>query len=206
LRQSDYQRHLAEIKKQKEEYEAARKKFNEASEQFKITKAQYDEWDKLLKGRPEIYRQLLNAAKSPAQPKEIFEQAQGYTDQTVSEVRKELEELRAWRDSMEASKHRQAAIANLKAKYPDADEQAITEVIKGMTEGGLDGLLDTAYHSIKGRSLSPAQVADRIARGMEKNKGATLSEPGQQSNSGRKYKNTDEAMKAAYNDFGLATL
>ena len=204
LRQSDYTKKTQEIAQTRKQIEEERKKFSDEQKAFLEGKKRYDDWDKLLKTRPDIYQQLERAATSPPDPSVAYERAREYADGSVGELKKELEAIKSQLDAERTKKEMDSEIASLKEKYPDFDETEVMSRLEYLSDGKTGPLLELLHWAVKGQK-SPAQIEQKITDNLKKKSQAGMvpSSGAGTTTSNRNYKNTDEAREAAMREMGV---
>jgi vacuolar-type H+-ATPase subunit I/STV1 len=208
LRQSDYTRKTQEVAQTKKQIEEERKAHEEEKKQFAKIKQQYDEWDRLLKTRPDLYSQLERVASAPPDPSAIYDRSKGYVDEKYQTLEQQVAEMKAQLEKDRTQKELNDTFAEFKTKYEDFDEGPIMERLELLANGETKPLIDLLYWATKGQ-MSPekeAQIEEKIAGNLQKKKSAGLvSAKGTgPSPSKKNYRTLDEGRKAAYEDAGIA--
>jgi hypothetical protein len=208
LRQSDYNRKVNETVQTRKQIEDERKKFAEEQQQFSKTKQQYDEWDRLLKTRPDLYSQLERVATSPQDPASVFDRSKGYVDEKYTALEQQFNEMKGQLEKERTQKELDATFAKFKGKYEDFDEGPILERLEMLAGGETEPLIDALYWASKGQ-MTPAKEAaieEKIVGNLQKKKSAGMV-PGKGSGaapSKKTFKTLEEAQKAAFEDAGLS--
>jgi uncharacterized protein YeeX (DUF496 family) len=204
LRQSDYTKKTQEIAQNRKQIEDERKKFADEQKAFLGSRKQYDEWDRLLKTRPDIYQQLERAASSPADPSVAYDRAKEYADGTTQKLQERLETLEKRLEEDNTKKEIESTIGSLKEKYEDFDEPEVMARLEYLSDGDTGKLLELLHWATKGQK-SPAQVEQKITEGLKKKSQAGLvSTKGTgPASTSKTYRNTDEAREAAMRELGV---
>lgn len=204
LRQSDYTKKTQEIAQTRKQIEDERKKFAEEQKAFVENKKRYDDWDKLLKTRPDIYSQLERAATSPPDPSVAYERAKEYADGTSKELAQRLEALEKRLEEERTKKEMDSEIATLKEKYPDFEENEVMARLEYLADGKTGPLLELLHWAVKGQK-SPAQIEQKITDSLKKKStvGMVPTKGAGASTSAKAYRNTDEAREAAMRELGV---
>lgn len=204
LRQSDYTKKTQEIAQTRKQIEEERKRFSEEQKVFLDGKKRYDEWDRLLKTRPDIYQQLERAASSPPNPSVAYDRAKEYADGTVGELKKELEAIKSQLEEERTKKEIDSEISHLKEKYSDFDEAEVMSRLEYLSDGKTGPLLELLHWAVKGQK-SPAQIEQKIADNLKKKSQAGMvpSSGTGTPTSNRTFRNTDEAREAAMKEMGV---
>jgi hypothetical protein len=208
LRQSDYTRKTQEVAQTKKQIEDERKKFQEEQAQFTKVKTQYDEWDRLLKTRPDLYSQLERVATAPPDPSAVFDRSKGYVDEKYQTLESQVAEMKAALDKDKTQKELDATFAKFKTKYEDFDEGPIMERLEYLANGETEPLIDLLYWATKGQ-MTPQQEAkleEKVTENLQKKKSAGMvpTKGSSVAPSKRTFRNPDEARKAAFEDAGLS--
>jgi uncharacterized coiled-coil DUF342 family protein len=207
LRQSDYTKKTQETASVKKQIEEERKKFQEEQKMFLESRKKYDQWDSILKTRPDIYSQLERAASAPPDPASVFDRSRGYVDEKYSALEEQFKQMKAELDKDKTQKELDATFAKFKQKYEDFDEGPIMERLEYLSNGETEPLIDLLYWATKGQ-MTPAKEAEiegRLTENLQKKrsaglvstKGTGIKPPS------KSFKTTDEAKRAAFEDAGL---
>lgn len=173
MRTSDYTKKTQEVAKQRQEYEKQRKDFEEQQKMFAKSKAQYDEWDRLLKARPQVARQLMQLGQSPAAPGEIFERAQGYVDEKYKALEEKLEALEKEREAERFNRELESSIQTLSGEFKDFDREAVLGLLNEVSNGDTSTLLKHLYYAHKG-ARSPVEAEKKVLEGIERKRQAGI--------------------------------
>lgn len=208
LRQSDYTRKTQEVAQTKKQIEEERKKFAEEQKQFTSIKQRYDEWDRLLKSRPDLYSQLERVATAPPDPSAVFDRSKGYVDEKYTALEEQLKEMKAAMEKDKTQKELDATFAKFKSKYEDFDEGPIMERLELLAGGETEPLIDALYWATKGQ-MTPAKEAaieEKITENLQKKKSAGMvpAKGTGAAPSKKTYRNPDEAAAAAFADAGIS--
>ncbi|MFA6315773.1 MAG: hypothetical protein WC648_05405, partial [Candidatus Paceibacterota bacterium] len=163
----------------------------------------YDEWDRLLKTRPDIYQQLERAATSPADPSVAYDRAKEYADGSVKELKGELEAIKKQLEEERTKKELESEMSTLREKYPDFDEPEVMARLEYLSDGKTGPLLELLHWAVKGQK-SPAQMEQKITEGLKKkSQVGMVSTKGTVPPTSKTYRNTDEARDAAMRELGV---
>jgi hypothetical protein len=207
LRQSDYTRKTQEIAQTKKQIEDERKQHEDEKKQFAKMKQQYDEWDRLLKTRPDLYSQLERVASAPPDPSAVFERSRGYVDEKYTALEQQLAEMKAAMEKDRTQKELNDIFTEFHGKYEDFDEGPIMERLELLSSGETKPLIDALYWATKGQ-MTPdqqAKIEEKVIGNLQKKKSAGMvSAKGTgPAPSKKSYRNLDEARKAAFEDAGI---
>lgn len=205
LRREDYTRKTQELSSKQKEYEKRQADFEDQMREFTKRKSQYDEWDNLLKTRPQVHQQLMRLVNSPASPGETFDRAKEYADEQLTSIRKELEDFKKYKEQQELEGRRNAAFENLGKKYGDIDRNALEERLSMLKGGDIESLYEMLYHANRGMSLTPGEVEKNIAEKLKKKQSAALPKGGSPPSGDKKYKDNKEAYNAAMKEYAGLT-
>uniref|UniRef100_A0A6M3LLH5 Uncharacterized protein n=1 Tax=viral metagenome TaxID=1070528 RepID=A0A6M3LLH5_9ZZZZ len=204
LRQSDYTKKTQEIASTRKQIEDERKKFADEQKAFLDNRKRYDEWDRLLKSRPDIYQQLERAATSPADPSVAYDRAKEYADGTTGKLQERLEALEKRLEEENTKKELESEMSALKEKYPDFDEPEVMARLEYLSDGKTGPLLELLHWAVKGQK-SPAQIEQKITESLKKKSqaGMVSTKGAGTTTSNKAYRNTDEAREAAMRELGV---
>jgi len=180
-----------------------RKAFEQQQAEFKDyekrTREDLKQFDNFVSNRPDLYQKLKDEISRPAGPDVAYQRAVQHADEKLSETEKRLADFEQWRAELESEKEKQAAISELRAKYPDLDERSLDEIMNRMASGGVMGILETAYLAHKG-SMDPAKLQERIAKAQaEQQNSRVLNGKSSTPAQSKEYKSIDEAVEALKN-------
>ena len=198
---SDYTKKTQTLSQQAKALEKERKDFEEQMKSFNSQKEYYDKIKSALDLRPDIGMKLRQLAQQPAGPDALYERSKQYVDQNANSIKKELEDLKKWKESQEMEGRKRSAVEKLKEKYGDFDEKAVFDDLDAISSGDLTEILERLHLAIKGRSLTPAQVEQKLIEKMKRKQGADLGSPGSPSSADKQYKSFEEARNEAMKEY-----
>lgn len=204
LRQSDYTKKTQELASLRKKDEEGRKKFEEDQKAFLEMRKKYDDWDKALKTRPDLYSQLERMAQGPVDPASLLPQAREYTDSASKELAQRLEALEKSMEEDRTRRELDGLMTSFKGKYDDFDESDVMARLEYLSDGSTEKLMDVLYWAAKGQK-SPAEIEAKMADNLKKKAQANLTptKGGGIATSKEKYSTTGAAAKAARADFGI---
>ncbi len=113
---------------------------------------EYESFDRLVKERPAVYRQLQGMLKNGPGPTEMEERMATMFEEKYGE---QLSELQRYNDDQESTRLRTEAFAALKGKYPDFDgdavEKSISELTGKLQDGDMGYLAERLYLAGRGQ-------------------------------------------------------
>ena len=173
MRTSDYHQKTREVARQRAEHERATKEFEENQKTFLKTKSRYDEWDQLLKARPQVARQLMQMGQAPAGPGEVYERAQGYADEKYKALEEKLEAIQKEREQERFQQELRGHIDTLKSEFADFDEDAVMNLLGEVSNGDTASLLRQLHFAHKG-SKNPIEAEKKVLEGIERKRQAGI--------------------------------
>lgn len=172
---SDYSRKTDEIARIRKEHES---KVSEWERQRQETESKFKKYNDFLSKNPHVYKQLEDALKGGLPPEAALDSARSYADEKYSELQKRLEELDGWKRSREQEESKRKLYDSFKERYEDFDETATEDLLKVLSEGDSESILELLYHAHKGRSMpSPVEAEKKIVDRIQA-KGAARVLPG----------------------------
>jgi hypothetical protein len=203
MRTSDYTRKTQEVSRQRAEHEKALKDFAEQQKVFAKNKMKYDEWDQLLKSRPQVARQLMQMGQSPAAPGEVYERAQSYADEKYKALEDKLTAFEQEREKERFQRELDGAMTTLSGEYPDFDRDAVMNLLGEVSNGDTATLLKHLYFAHKG-TKSPIEAEKRVVEGIERKRQAGIMPSSKVSppSNGRAPKTIKEARLKALAELG----
>ena len=142
------------------------KELDERDKSHKEREREWEQRDKFLKSRPDVYKQIGQLMQRPASPEE-------FVNEKYSALEKEIEDMKSWRKEQELNRETDALFSQMQGKYEDFDPDMVREQINLLSESGLDSLVETIYYANKGR-VSPAQMQQKVAENLAKKKKAAV--------------------------------
>jgi superfamily II DNA helicase RecQ len=190
---SDYTRKTQETAAERKKIEEERQRLMKMMDDVKGKSSQYEKFDKYLRERPDVFRELQRRMTSPPDPETLMERSQQYVDQTAGELKKELEEMKAWKREMELEKEKSALYEELSSQYPDLNREEIDHMLMKLSEGGMRDLIETLYYAKRGRS--PVEEEARIAENFKKKASARTVPAGTSKKDERSFKSLEEVTE-----------
>lgn len=202
LRQSDYTRKTQDVAGFKKQLEDERKRFAEEQKTFLQSRQKYDQWDQLLKTRPDVYSQLERLASSPPDSGTVFDRSKQYADEKTQELMERLDALEKEREE-ERSKHELDDIfSRKKTEYEDFDQDGVMEMLELLKDGQAEPLIDVLHWARKGK-LSPMETEKKVVERLQKKADAGLVPGRSAAPQGKpQFASVDEAAQAALRAMG----
>ena len=197
LQQSDYTRKTQDVAEQRKRIEAQEAELKDVMKRLESKQSEFEKYDRFVSERPDLYQYLQQQMNRPADPNVAYDRAVKYADEKTGEVGSKLEELMQWKQERELDDERRNALAQLKQRYGDFDENEINSRLQAMADGGLQAVLETALMAQRG-SVGPVEMEKRAADSVkEKQRARVVSGGGSGSpQQEREYKSLDEAGEA----------
>jgi len=204
LRRSDYTKKTQELAAERQKHEQMLKAFEDEKKGFQKSKGRYDEWDEILRARPELRRRLEQLSVTGASPDEVFERSKGYADEKLTALEQKIQQLEEERAAERQERELDKGFDEIEQEFPDMDRTAMREALMNLGSGETLPLLRTLYHAIKGQS-GPAEVEKKLAVAREKKAQAAVPSGGGGTVKTKEqtFKSLDEAKLAALRDSGL---
>jgi len=202
-RTADYTRKTQGLAKERAEFEKKQAEFQKQMELFQKSKSQYDEWDRVLRTRPEVYQNLQRLATSPAAPTEVFDRAKSYADEQVEALRQEIAEMKKAREAEAAERELMEALSATKQEFgDDFDEDRVRDLLGEITSGETAKIVKMLHYAARGMTAPEvmekkivAKQAAKKAAGLPKGGGAPAP------NGKPQYRSLDEARDAALQEY-----
>lgn len=202
LRQSDYTRKTQEISNYRKQFEDERKKFSEEQKAFLQSRQKYDQWDQLLKTRPDVYQQLERLASGPPDPSAVFERSKGYADEKTQELVARLEAIEKEREEERTKRELDEIFSKKSTQYEDFDKDGVMEMLELLKDGNTEPLVDVLHWARKGR-MNPLETEKKITEKLQKKADAGLVPGRSAAPKGKpQYSSIDEAAQAALRAVG----
>jgi hypothetical protein len=162
LRHKDYTKKTQEAAELRKQAETRQKELENQAAEIRRIEGQWKPVDEWLKSRPDVARYIQQNMRNPS-PDTMVEQNRGYVDEQTAALKKELEELKSWKDQQSQEVAFEKNLNSLKEQYPDLDEDSIRSIYKEMDEAPESDserkLLEMFYWVAKGRNPQQAPVA-----------------------------------------------
>lgn len=161
---------------------------------------EFESFDRLVKERPDLYRQLQTSLKRGPGPAVMEERMAAMFEEKYGA---QLKELQQHNDNQESSRLRSEAFDVLKGKYPDFDgdasEKAVSELTAKLQGGDMGYLAEKLYLAHRGQphesSEDPSDEGEEISELMPSTGGApSTSDPTNES--------IDDAHERALREMG----
>ena len=202
LRQSDYTRKTQEVASFKKQIEEERKKFQEEQKAFLTSRQKYDQWDQLLKARPDVYSQLERMASAPPDPSAVFDRSKQYADEKTQELMERLETLEKEREEERTRRELDEIFEKKGKEYPDFDRDGVMEMLELLKDGQTEPLVDVLHYARKGR-MNPVEMEKKVVEKLQKKADAGLVPGKSAAPQGKtKFASVDEAAQAAQRALG----
>ena len=203
LRHSDYTRKTQEHANERKKFDEERKKFQDEMKAFQESKKRYDNWDQILKTRPDIYQQLERSAMQPASPEALFQRTQGLVEESLNPYEERIGKLEKMLEQQRTDKEIDEVVSKLSSEYPDFERDSIMEALESIADGKTEPLFRMLYFANKGRT--PLQAEEKVVQNLEKKQRAAMVPAGGTTpkSSPAKHKSLDDAAKAAMKDYGI---
>lgn len=180
------------------------KEIQEKQQQIEQKSKEYQQFDTFLRNNPRVYQELKKRMSQPMSPNDAAQIAKQYAEESVGDVKQQLDELNSWRKEQEQQRQRQEIMSRMKSKYEDFDESAIDSLMEEINPDDPESLYELLYHAKRGRD-TPAQIERRMAESQRKKQQASVM-PGSgvrgQQKGSKAYSSLDAALKAAKEDLG----
>lgn len=167
LRQSDYTRKTQEVAKLRKQHEEERKRFEEEQKAFQQSRSRYDEWDRLLKSRPDVYRQLEQLAGAPPDPSVAYERSTQYADEKTRELAERIEAMEKQYEEEKSRREMDEIFGKLGKEYEDFDQTAVLEMLETLKDGQTEPLIRALYLANKGRA-NPLDTEKKVVEKLQK--------------------------------------
>jgi hypothetical protein len=201
----DYTQKSMENARIRKALEDERNKFKGEQETFVKSKGKYDEWDRLLQTRPDIYSQLERAAQGPITPDALMERARGYTDEASQALQKRVEELEGMMERQKNEKELDSIFSKMTEEFgEDFSKDEVMEILDTLQNGETEPLIRALHQATKGRK-NPLQVEQKIVSNLQKKAKAGLvpSGGGAPQAKTKQFSSIKEAHRAALADAGI---
>lgn len=135
LRHADYTRKRQEDSKKSKEVEALRSELEKERKAIGEMRSKYDPIDEYLRTPQgqKVYQELQNRYRGVTHD-DVLDQSKYVVDERLNEfssgIKKELEELKQWKQQQELDREKRAAVDALKAEFDDFDEDAVQKYVE----------------------------------------------------------------------------
>jgi vacuolar-type H+-ATPase subunit I/STV1 len=203
LRQSDYTRKTQTVAQMQKAIKDREAKLEKMQEELERKSKEFQDYDRLVSSRPDLYKYLQTQLTRPASPDVAYERAQKYSDEKYETLQKDLEEIKSQMLEQQLAKQRDGLYESLSKEYPDFDRAKADEILEQLGSGDLATIVRVAHHAARGMA-SPAKVEEKLARAAkEKEAGKLLPSGGSPpSASPPKGKNLNELAEIAHRELG----
>lgn len=145
---SDYTRKTQELAREREEFQRQR---DSLLTELREQKAQIDKYNSFLKNNPHVMNQLKKAMQQGFTGDAAYQKAQSYADEVKSELQKELEELKNWKERREFSEKQERIYSQMTERHPDFDKQAVQQLLNEVDPNDFGSLVELLHFANLGR-------------------------------------------------------
>jgi chaperonin cofactor prefoldin len=201
FREKDYYQKTRDLAEQRKQFEAQQSDLAKSREEMDRMRKEYDDFQWMIQNRPEVYQYLQKQSTTPPDAGTAFSRAQKYADDQISELKKELKELKDAQLNRDLERQRDSVYEEMGNQFPDFDRQRVSDLLDEIGSGDLQKIVRVLYHADSG--MRGAQAAgSRIAKTEAEKQAAKLT-PG--TGTGRAErpapKNLDDAAKLAEREY-----
>jgi hypothetical protein len=163
----------SEIKKARAELDENRRRHeNEKADWFR-RQAEWDEKigyhkkvDDFFKANPKAYQTIKQMISQGTSGEDVQEIVKRTIDETIGP---KLSEYERQEKERRAKEERDRYFGEMKGKYPDFDDKSVSALYDELMAptATMGTFIETLYHALKGRNLSPAQIEKKVIDNLE---------------------------------------
>ena len=204
LRQSDYTRKTQTVSQMQKEIKDREAKLEKMQEDLERKSREFQDYDRLVSNRPDLYKYLQTQLTRPASPDVAYERAQKYSDEKYTTLEKELGEIKSQLLEQQLAKQRDGLYESFSKEYPDFDRVKADEILEQLGSGDLATIVRVAHHAARGMA-SPAKVEEKLVRAAKEKEAGKLVPSGgaPPSATSTKGKSLNERAELAKRELGL---
>ena len=201
FREKDYYGKTQSLAEMRKQYEKQSADIAKQKEEIDRTRKEYEDFQWMVKNRPDVYEYLQKQSRSPASPDVAYTRAQKYADEQLEELRKEIKDLKDAQLNRELESTRDSVYAAMEKQFPNFDRQRVSDLLDEIGSGDLEKIVRVLYHADSG--MRGAQSADRrVAETTAEKAAAQLTPSGGSGRAERAVpKDLDEAAKLAEREY-----
>jgi hypothetical protein len=207
MRQADYTDKTKALADLRRGYETKQQELERRTQTLLERESKYNQYNEFLNKRPEV-GQYIEQNMRNQNPDAILQQAQGYADNGLAELKKQQEELRAWQEEQDSIRERESLLDQMSKTLSDFDRDAVSKGLTSLQEAPpgdtLRTLIEILHYSNLGRK-TPVEIEQKLAADKKrKAESETPLKPGatvKASKGGNKYKDFQEAKLAAMKEY-----
>ena len=201
FREKDYYGKTQSLAEMRKQYESQSADIAKQKESIERDRKEYDDFQWMVKNRPDVYEYLQKQSRTPASPDVAYTRAQKYADEQLGELKKEIKELKDAQLNRELESTRDSVYATMEKQFPNFDRQRVSDLLDEIGSGDLEKIVRVLYHADSG--MRGAQSADRrIAETGAEKAAAQLTPSGGSGRAERATpKSLDEAAKLAEREY-----
>jgi hypothetical protein len=145
LRQSDYTRKTQGLAEERKKWEADRQAqaddFKKQLEEFQKVKGKYDTYAEAFKRRPMLAKQIDQMVNQPVGANEVFTRSQSYADEKFQSLEQRLEAFEKAREEEKLQAERDRIMEGIKKEYPGLDDAKFNQALEGLDGQNLEPLM-----------------------------------------------------------------
>lgn len=204
FRQKDYTKKTQGLADDRKKFDEERSGYEKERDAGTELMKQYRDWDTRLKSNPGLYSRMEQQMRSPASPRDVFEQSKGYADDQVKSLQEQLETIQKEREGEKMDKELDTVFTSFEGQHQDFDRQRVRDLLEELSEGKTEPLIRMLYQADRGMNFNPGKVEQKVVDNLQKKRSAGMVRSGGVAPGKPKKPNTtDAARQAALKDLGF---
>jgi hypothetical protein len=167
MRHSEHKKAMTELEERRRAHENEKTLWLRQQSEWDEKTKFYKDVDEFFKANPRAYAEVKKLVGQGASRSDIGEMINQMFEEKVGPKLSKIEEFEKQEN---AKAERARHFAELKKKYPDFDEEAVSKSYDQLMspESTLGTLYEHLYHANRGRSIDPTQIQKETIDGLEK--------------------------------------
>ena len=133
LRHKDYTRKTQEAAELRKQIDKQREQIESQASLAARMENQWKPVDDWLKTRPDVV-DYIKKNMGQASSGTLLEQSRGIMDETLTPLKTELEQLKAWKEEQESSARLEKMVSSISSEHPDFNEEAVMDLYRSLDE------------------------------------------------------------------------
>lgn len=150
FREKDYYAKTRALADMRKELETRQSDMGKERENLARDKKEYEDFQWMIKNRPDVYEYLQTASRSPASPDVAYTKAQKHAEELSSKLETRLKELEERFLNQDLEKSRDSIYGELEKQFPDFDRMKNSDLLDEIGSGDLSKIARILYFADKG--------------------------------------------------------
>lgn len=152
FRQSDYSKKTEGLKGRESQISAREQALEKQASELKEIEKKYGSFRNFMNQRPELFQQFSQMLQQPGTPGEAMSAAQNAVQPMLDEIKQELDDIKQWREGLNADKQRGSIHEKLSGELGEEySAEAVDEFFSALNADDPESLYRFAHHALRGQ-------------------------------------------------------